>query len=224
MIPNIAYVRKKFEEFNHQCFEGSLPQIPIRMSNARNYLGAVQYKVKRNLVGSLEYSNLVLRISMRFDLPKKEVEDTILHEMIHLYIYVNGIKDSSAHGEVFRLMMNEINTKFGRNISIRHHRTDKVSNTDRKEKPHVVCVTRLNDGKRFVTVCARTRVIDIYNVFNRSPQVSEMQWFYTTDPFFNRYPNSLTPKVYKIADKDLDKHIKSAIPLECDGRRMLRKK
>ena len=48
--------------------------------------------------------------------------------------------------------------------------------------------------------------------------------FYTTDPFFNRYPNSLTPKVYKIADKDLDKHIKSAIPLECDGRRMLRKK
>lgn len=224
MKPGITYVRKKFDEFNKICFDGQLPTIPIRMSTARNYIGSVRYQVKRNLTGQIVYSDFVLRISTRFDLSEAEVEDTILHEMIHLYVYSNGIQDTAPHGEVFRRMMDELNMRFHRHITVAHRFNEETTNTDMHIKPHVLCVTRLENGKCCVTVCARTRIFDIYRTLSLSPLVREMRWYYSVDPFFNRFPNSLTVKLYRITVEELKEHLKTAVPLECDGRRMLRKK
>lgn len=204
-------------------FGGQLPSIPIRISTARSYLGAVQFKKKRDLLGKVRYSDFVLCVSRRFDLPQAEVEDTILHEMIHLYIYVNGIEDTSAHGVVFRKMLADLNERSGRHITISHRSSEVTMATDVRVKPHLICVTTLASGERCVTVCARTRIFHIYHALRQSQMVKDMQWFYTTNPFFNRYPNSLSAKLYKISAQELEENLVKAVPLECDGKRMTRK-
>ena len=43
----------------------------------------------------------------RVDLPEREVEDTIIYEMIHYHIGYNWLEDASAHGPLFLSIMNE---------------------------------------------------------------------------------------------------------------------
>ena len=57
------------------------------------------------MFGGTKYYDFKLRINKRIDLPEQEIEDIIIHEMIHYHIAYNGIKDTSTHGRVF---MNKI--------------------------------------------------------------------------------------------------------------------
>ena len=123
MKATIPYVEKRFEEFNQLMFDGQLPKLPIELSNAKTFLGLCVYKKKRTLFGTTECYDFKLRISTRIDLAEAEVEDIIIHEMIHYYIAYKGLHDTSAHGRVFRQIMNTINEKFRRHIKISHKLT-----------------------------------------------------------------------------------------------------
>ena len=118
MIPTISFVQTKFDEFNSLCFDGKLPPLTIKMSRARTFLGQLSYKRRIKLFGKVEKYAFVLKISTSFDLPEQEVEDIILHEMIHYHIGVNQLTDTSAHGQLFRKIMNDINTRFSRHVTI----------------------------------------------------------------------------------------------------------
>ena len=123
MKATIPYVEKKFEEFNQLIFDGKLPKLPIELSDAKSFLGLCVYKKRRTLLGKVVCYDFKLRINTRIDLDEAEVEDIIIHEMIHYYIGYNGIVDSSAHGRVFRQLMMEINERYGRHIRVSHKPT-----------------------------------------------------------------------------------------------------
>ena len=78
--------------------------------------------------GDWQYSNFVLRINTRFDLPEELIQDTILHEMIHYYIAVNHLRDTSSHGRLFRQEMKRINNEANRHITI-SYKMDKLLST-----------------------------------------------------------------------------------------------
>lgn len=119
MVPTIPYIRSRFDEFNARFFAGALPPVPIKLSNARTFLGKLTFTKRRKwLFGEWTYSNFVLRINTRFDLPEQLIEDTILHEMIHYYIAVNQLRDTSTHGRLFRQEMKRINVEGNRHITI----------------------------------------------------------------------------------------------------------
>lgn len=120
MIATIPYIEAKFDEFNKLIFGGELPRIPIALGSATRVVGAFSCKVRRNFWGKKEYSDLKLRFSKKFDLPENELEDVIIHEMIHYYIHFKNLKDKSAHGPLFKNLMNQINKNFSRKISIRY--------------------------------------------------------------------------------------------------------
>ena len=102
MIPTVEYLEERFDSFNASCFEGALPRIPIKLSRARSFVGRLQYKPIRNWRGKLVGGeNFVIRISTKFDLPEAETEDTLIHEMIHYWIVLNGLQDSSTHGRIW---------------------------------------------------------------------------------------------------------------------------
>lgn len=145
MIATHEYVKEKFGEFNRLFFGGKLPTLPICMSNARTFLGACTYKRKKNWLGKTVLYDFKLKISKRLDLPENDIEDIIIHEMIHYYIAINKMKDSSAHGPLFRQMMNDINTKYGRHITISHKMTSEqhLASADKTEKWHVVAVVSM---------------------------------------------------------------------------------
>ena len=119
MIPTIDYIQTRFDEYNSLYFNGILPPVPIKLSNARTFLGNLCFKRRRKwLFGPYYNTDFVLRINTRADLPEELVEDTILHEMIHYFIAVNQLHDTRTHGQIFRREMKRINEMGGRHISI----------------------------------------------------------------------------------------------------------
>lgn len=81
------------------------------------------FKRRRLLGGGMENYDFKLQISTQIDLSECELEDTIIHEMIHYYIGVHQWRDTSAHGRLFRQMMNDINERFGRQVTVSHQST-----------------------------------------------------------------------------------------------------
>lgn len=217
MKPTIPYIQERYQTFNQQCFGGELPLLPVRLSQARKFLGAIRFRKRRGLLGQVSYTDFVLHISVKFDIDEQELEDTILHEMIHFYILHKKIKDSSAHGPVFRRMMQDINERFGRHITISHRVSKDEYNSDQQPKPHILCVAELSDGTTVLTACARSRVFQLYSELPHHYSIARWTWYFTTNPFFNRFPNSITPKFYKVNQQDFQHHLVGAVELVCDG-------
>jgi len=119
MFPTIPYIQSCFDKYNVRFFGNTLLPIPIKLSNARTFLGKVTFTRRRSwLFGPVRNENFVLRINTRLDLPEELVQDTILHEMIHYYIALNHLRDTSTHGRLFRQLMKRINAEGNRHISI----------------------------------------------------------------------------------------------------------
>ena len=215
MIPTVGYLEERFDTFNRMCFDGALPRIPIKLSRARTFLGRLQYKPVRDWRGRIvRKEDFVLRISTRYDLPEAEVEDTLIHEMIHYCIAWKGLMDSSTHGRIFRSMMKEINEQHGRHITISHKTTPEDLDRDTRIRTHIICVSSLADGRTAVTVCAQTRARAIRRAFGWSPTIRSTAWYTSTDPWFNRFPRSRTPKLYPVDPAELQPHLESAEPLK----------
>ena len=119
MKPSLEYIQAHFAAYNEQFFGGQLPSLPIKLSHARRFLGKVTYVKKRQwLFGPYRNEHFVLRINVELDLPEEVVQDTILHEMIHYSIAVRQLRDTSAHGRLFRAEMARINASGNRHIRI----------------------------------------------------------------------------------------------------------
>jgi len=212
MTPTVEYVQGKIGEFNALIFSSSLPPITVKLTKARSFLGKVQYKRRKNILGKVcGGTDFLMRISTTFDLSESEQEDVIIHEMIHCCIACKGIRDTSAHGKVFHRYMDEINLKFGRHITVRHKVAPGMP-APRSEtvRPHYICISRLDDDALGVTVCAQSKISELCKSIPKAYRIKQMNWYVSMDPFFNKYPRSRTPKVYKISREEIDEHLSGA--------------
>ena len=208
MKVTVEYLEERFDTFNAMCFEGALPRIPIRLSNARSFVGRLQFRPVRDWLGRIvRREDFVLRISTRFDLPEAEIEDTLIHEMIHYWIALEGLRDTSTHGKIFRAKMKEINALHGRHLTISHKTTPEELDRDTCVRDHHVCVSQLADGRTAVTVAASTCVPRIRRMLRWSPTVRSSAWFVSRDPWFNRFPRCRTAKLFPVDPDELKAHI-----------------
>ncbi|MBR5148075.1 MAG: SprT-like domain-containing protein [Bacteroidaceae bacterium] len=224
MKATIPYVEKKFEEFNQLIFDGKLPKLPIELSDAKTFLGLCVYKKRRTLLGKVVCYDFKLRINTRIDLDEAEVEDIIIHEMIHYYIGYNGIVDTSAHGRVFRQLMKEINERYGRHIRISHKPTPKQKEQlyGSKERWHMVALMVFKDGRRGIKVLPRiaSKIVNYYNVVGRESTIERIELYMTNDTYFNRYPNSSALRVHAIDRAEAERHLEGAERWVCDGAKL----
>ncbi len=211
MRPTTDYILRKFNEFNNLCFGGKLPPVPMRLSNARTFVGQLACKRRRTLLGGWEYYDYVLKISIRVDLPEHEVEDTILHEMIHYYIRINRLKDTSAHGTLFRQIMDGINKRHNRHITIsfKPDEGQREAAVDKRRKLHVLAVAKLDDGRTAIKILPRyrERVLNFRQKVFLIRGVKAVDFYFTDDPFYNRYPVSSVIKLHLISDEELSEHM-----------------
>lgn len=121
MIFTLPFAKACFDRFNREFFNGELPEIPIRLGRAKRSLGTCSCRIRRRWWHIVRY-DFRLRFSTSFDLPEAELEDTVLHEMIHYWIWLNDIRDTSAHGKIFRQQMARVNAA-GRHVTISHRTT-----------------------------------------------------------------------------------------------------
>ena len=213
MVATLDYIERKFNEFNHTIFEDRLKPLPFKLSCARSFLGQLRYRRKRGFWGKCKYDNFQLVISIRKEMSESLLEDTIIHEMIHYYILSNQMDDTSSHGKIFRKMMTDINTRFGRNVTISHKSTEAEREQDCEIRNHLICVSRFEDGRTGITIAAKTRVGMLWKEMSRVPGVVECKWYLSRNPYFNRFRRSRSIKIY-LADKaELEKHLEDAVSL-----------
>lgn len=227
MKATVSYIEKKFEEFNLLMFAGKLPKLPVELSDAKTFLGQCVFQTRRLPSGKVEQYNFRLRINTRIDLLEQDVEDTIIHEMIHYYIGINHLDDTSAHGPIFKQIMESINKKYGRHLSISHKGTSEQNEEayDKRQHWHVVAVVEFKNGKTGIKVLPRVlpRILNYYNKFGADKMVSELKLFMSNDIFFNRFPNSGSLSATYIDRNVLMEHLLDAEEMQCDGKQVIRK-
>lgn len=218
MKPTIEYIERKFQEFNILMFDGKLPMPPIQLSKAKTFVGQCAAKRRRTLFHGTKLFDFRLKFSICFDLPEQEWEDTIIHEMIHYYIGVNELKDTSAHGKLFRQLMGSINERFNRNLTISHRSTpeQKEQLYSTKRVWHVIALVYFADGRKGLKVLPRIRQrIQTYRTMMlRDKQFNKIELFMSDDPYFNRFPNSSAFNVVLAKEEEFMPHIQQAEPLE----------
>lgn len=214
MKPDIEYVEQKFAEYNTQMFGGKLPPLPIRLSSARTFMGKLSYTKKRALFRGWTYNNFQLIISTRFNVSEQIIEDTIIHEMIHYYIMYHKLRDTSSHGTIFRDMMAHINSQYHRNVTISIRLPEDAKSSDTKRRLHLICISKLRDGRVGITIAAQTRLKYLWRQLPKRPDVVSCTWHISTNHFFNRFPRSITPRIYIITQSEVDKNLANAKPLD----------
>ena len=226
MNADIPFIEKKFEEFNKLMFAGELPKLPIELSNAKTFLGQCVFKIRRLTNGKTEKYDFRLRINTRIDLPEQELEDTIIHEMIHYYIGINQLNDTSAHGQIFRQIMDAINVRYGRHMTITHKVTKEQREQayDKRQRWHVVAIVEFKNGKTGIKVLPRIvpRILNYYNKIGAINSVSQTKLYMSNDIFFNRFPNSGALNVTYVDRKELQEHLTDDEKLQCDGKKIIR--
>lgn len=226
MKATIPYIEKKFEEFNQQMFAGRLPKPPIELSDAKTFLGMCVYKTLKGVNGKEEKYDFRLRINTRIDLPEAEIEDTIIHEMIHYFIGVKQMEDSSAHGPLFLHMMNTINEKFDRHLTVSHKGTKEQNEQaiDTTPRWHVIAIVRFKNGKLGIKVIPRVlpRILTYYNKMSENKDVLEVKLYMSNNPYFNRFPNSGALNAVYADEPEIAEQLKDAEKMECDGKNIKR--
>lgn len=221
MKPTTDYIERKFQEFNTLMFGSKLTMPPILLSRARTFVGQCAAKKRRTLFHGTQLFDFRLKFSICFDLTEEEWEDTIIHEMIHYYIGVNGLKDTSAHGKVFRQMMEAINQRYGRKLTISH----KTSPEQREELYnsrkvwHVIALLQFADGRKGLKVLPRIRQrIEAYRTtMLRDKRITQIDLFMSNDPYFNRFPNSSAFNAILANEDEFMPHIQQAQHIEFGG-------
>lgn len=223
MRATVEFITKIFNEFNELCFEGKLPLLPIEECRSRGFMGVFNFKTRVDEYGTEMPYEMKLRISTVYDMDEKVVKDTILHEMIHYYITYYRIKDTSPHGEVFLKIMNTINKKYDRHITVTLDKDREVESTDQEKKDHFICVCEYGHDMVFLQ-CARTRILQIHQELANDKRITKVTWYYTENSFFNRFPNSTKARLLKISRMELIDNLENATELECDGQTLRQKR
>eukprot|EP01135_Chromosphaera_perkinsii_P000463 Nk52_evm17s96 gene=Nk52_evmTU17s96 len=116
-----------FEEYNRLFFDGLLCGIEVKWSPRMTLCAGVCSFEGRGGLCSIRLSKPLL--SLR---PRKDLVETLLHEMIHAFLFVTEqIRDrrdgDDGHGPKFQFHMNRINRQAGTSITIYHSFKDEVN-------------------------------------------------------------------------------------------------
>lgn len=117
-------VHSLFIEFNEAFFFGKLSGVEVRWSPRMTLCaGLCCYEGKGGLC-SVRLSEPLLKLR-----PRKDLVETLLHEMIHAYLFVtHNNKDHDAHGPEFHKHMERINKASGAHITVYHNFHGEVEN------------------------------------------------------------------------------------------------
>ncbi|MDE6300171.1 MAG: SprT-like domain-containing protein [Muribaculaceae bacterium] len=211
------YLNNLYEEINQEAFQGRLPDVLIQIGKATRQLGCFIYPV--NINGS-PMNNIHLcriRISRAFNRTHEDYRDTLAHEMIHMYLWLAGVKETH-HGPTFVRMMKDINSRCGYNISVSVRGGEAPA--DQRPTKSYLAVVNWRDGQRTLTRVASTYVFEFHKAVTRCPGFKSIDWYGSTDGWFRRYPAVRTLKFFKITPDDYDTRISQAIPLEMTSREL----
>ena len=183
----IDYLRQAFEHYNDLIFEGKLPVPKLKWSRAKTRLGQMACKRKTSW-GRTKYYDFTISISNYYKLTKEEIDDVLIHEMIHYSIAYTGLKDTSSHGIVFRGMMDKINRTFNRHITISVRTRNLQPRTLQQHKDHLILALETKDGKYFLSSVNPSAAGKLAISLARAREIAHYAWYQSQDEYFHSMP------------------------------------
>nr|XP_006824211.1 PREDICTED: sprT-like domain-containing protein Spartan-like [Saccoglossus kowalevskii] len=117
-------IRMLFLAFNDKYFWGKLAGVEVRWSPRMTLCAGLCCYEGRGGLCSVRLSLPLLKLR-----PRKDLVETLLHEMIHALLFVtDNNKDHDGHGPEFLKHMHRLNKETGTNISVYHTFHDEVNN------------------------------------------------------------------------------------------------
>ena len=176
-----------------------------------------RFEYFKNNKGKAPIKRQTILFSEYYDFDEETFRNLMVHEMIHYWILSNQMQDTGPHGKIFLEKMKEINMKFNRNLSVAHKMTKEEADQDKEVRQHIICVSRLRNGKRGVTVVTKSRLFQLWEEMPNFPNMAELRWVVSLDPYFNRFPRATVAKVYPVPSEELEEHLKDAQELVRSG-------
>jgi hypothetical protein len=133
-------IKKKYVYYNKLLFEGNLPMVPLKFRRTKKAGGSVKIEYYTSGRGSRkrvdDFKILELYLST-FKLRTEEQMDQILvHEMIHVWMAVNGLHEGynvELHGNEFVQKKNELQHKLPFEIPMADYLESEIRNKKNKE-------------------------------------------------------------------------------------------
>ena len=183
----IDYLRQAFEHYNDLIFEGKLPVPKLKWSRAKTRLGQMACKRKTSW-GRTKYYDFTISVSNYYKLTKEDIDDVLIHEMIHYSIAYTGLKDTSAHGIVFRGMMDKINRTFNRHITISVRTRNLQARSAQQPKDYLILALKMKDGKYFLSSVNPSAAGKLAISLARAREIAHYAWYQSQDEYFRSMP------------------------------------
>ena len=148
MALTLDFIREQFNVINRKHFNNELLTPRFEITHVKSYLGQYHWEYSDD---ERIFCDSVIRISDMFDRTDEDITNTLVHEMIHLYIRQNKIKDTRPHhGRVFYSIADRLNREGGFHIA----RTDSIDgcglrDKSKKETYYIACFKSRGSGKCF---------------------------------------------------------------------------
>ena len=108
MLPTIRLMKQLFHRFNQQYFQGCLPTPEFKISKSSKLYGYCNRLWFKQADGTIEY-RYIIACSKYYDYPLEEIENTMLHEMCHLWVFIYYPNTTEpSHGPIWQSIANRI--------------------------------------------------------------------------------------------------------------------
>ena len=161
----IDYISKAFDKYNAKYFNGELVKPLFTIISTAHTLG--QCCKKNNVLKGVYY---IIKISDKYDRNEHQYDNTIIHEMIHLYTFQKSKNPSDwGHGKMFYAWADKIN-KDGWEIT-RCSSMEGVGLADESKVLYNIFTFYSKDNKRhFLMVSTPNKVEYFKGIFKRNPE------------------------------------------------------
>ena len=183
----IDYLRQAFEHYNNLIFDGKLPVPKLKWSRAKTRLGQMACKRKKSW-GRTKFYDFSISVSNYYKLTTEQIDDVLIHEMIHYSIAYTGLKDTSSHGIVFRSMMDKINRTFGRHLTISVRTRNLQPRTAQQPKDYLILALKMKDGKYFLSSVNPSAAGKLAISLARTREIAHYAWYQSQDEYFHSMP------------------------------------
>lgn len=117
-----------------------------------------------------------------------EIDNILVHEMIHQYIFQSSFKDTSSHGTLFRSIMNKINRTFPSELKISVR--GEYSAPDNRILNHSILLLRLIDNTYYCCKIREGKIEFFLQMIDGNPllyRIREYRFLKSAHPLFNTF-------------------------------------
>ena len=215
MIVTKEWMENRFEIFNRQYFQGQLPKPGFTLSRARTQLGQCRCRYKkRGLWQRNKLESCVIALSTYYDMEEREACNVLLHEMIHYYIAHNQLKDTSAHGRLFRQIAQSLNARWGWQVSVKTSVEGWALAQPQKNttETFLILAVETSGGACYLSVVMPSYAHKLEAEIQKSREVIHHRWYTSRDDCFKGFPKVRSLRGRKMSKEDLSRTLSACQP------------